>query len=327
MYPSQLDIAHILMKRKKNFDYEEKRSFKRLVSGEAGENVVIEYLKKYGQDHWVVLQNSWLEHFGICECDVVLLTSVGIHLFEVKNYSNSFTYDTGLCYVNGRKIKQNVFSQVEKARSTLKDICNEFSPTIEVSANLVFTGIDCEVAIRTPVNDLNIIARNQLKRNILEIVEEEKQLKFNRKLPLEELVRHIKKYITSNPFLPEPLSPHEIRKLRKGIYCGRCGNFDVLISKKAYIKCSCGYYEPREKAVVRTICEYGVLAYDRGLTKGEVHEFLDKQVSHSYIFKILTKHFTQVKNQKYTYYKNKGLPFHKIKKDFVIKEPRILYLD
>lgn len=162
------------------------------------------------KNHWVVLRNSWFKHFGICECDIILLMNMGNDLFEVKNYSSDITYNTGLCYLNRRKIKQNAVTQLEKARFTLKDICNERSPNIDVRAIIVFTGIDCEVDIRTSVDDLEVVARNQLKRHIIEIVEKEKQLKCARKLPVDLIIKYVEKYITSNPFLPEPLTPHEI---------------------------------------------------------------------------------------------------------------------
>lgn len=77
-------------------------------------------------------------------------------------------------------------------------------------------------------------------------------------------------------------------------------------------------YESREEAIIRTICEYGVLNFDKALTTGKLLDFLNNQISRTNLLKVLKENFEMVYNSKYTYYLNKKLPYHKISREFHI---------
>lgn len=72
--------------REANFSNDQQYQLKRLELGEAGEEILIEYLQEYGCEHWLVLKNIWFNNYGICENDILLLTNHGIYVFEVKKY-------------------------------------------------------------------------------------------------------------------------------------------------------------------------------------------------------------------------------------------------
>lgn len=321
--PNQLDFNLIFQKRQIHITNEEFLSYKRLVAGECGENIVMEYLEKYGNPNWTILRNIWLEHFGFSEGDIVVAATAGLHILEFKHYTGHFTYENSSCYVNGHKLKQNIICQTEKTQGTLKEICHELNPTIKVTGALIFTGPDCEVEILTSVNDIHIISRNQLKKYIQTLKDNDQ--KARKTFQSEEIVQHILKYQTTNPFEPTPLTPAEMNALRKGIYCGNCGSFDLEVGRKQYVICRCGYHESKEEAVVRTICEYGVLNYDKKLTIGEVYDFLGGQASQSYVFKILNKHFVRQGRHRDTFYENPISSLHQIKDDFEFELPKIQY--
>src|SRR5699024_5734842 len=83
--PTQLDVLHEFDKRKGLKQYPKlKNKLRKLERGYKGEMLLIDYLKKYGESHWVILRNVWLNFFGGFECDVLLITKSGLILLKSK---------------------------------------------------------------------------------------------------------------------------------------------------------------------------------------------------------------------------------------------------
>lgn len=62
----------------------------------------------------------------------------------------------------------------------------------------------------------------------------------------------------------------------------------------------------KERAVLRTICEYGVIRYKEDLRVSECELFFAGQISKRYISRVLSKYFVRTKKGKYTAYENTG---------------------
>jgi hypothetical protein len=74
--------------------------------------------------------------------------------------------------------------------------------------------------------------------------------------------------------------------------------------------CSCGKEESRDQAIIRTVCEYGVLRFDRDSFKiAEVREFLNRQASKTYLRGLLPKYFERVPKQHIIKFFNQKKPF------------------
>ena len=140
-----------------------------------------------------------------------------------------------------------------------------------------------------------------------------------------QIVQQLEKFETTNPFSNIEISEDVQKYIKKGICCSHCGSFQIE-SVKSYIHCGCGMYEPRELAIVRTICEYGVLHAKEDLRATAVHRFFDGQVSRSYLVNLLNKHFTKIGNNRGSRYVNMRLPFPQIYKQFNFDKCRYLKL-
>ena len=326
LMPTQLDMDRILTRRKLVVRKEQKDSLRRFEAGLVGENTVVEYLKEYGRKHWVVLRNLWLNDFGACECDVVLLTGIGIHTFEVKNYVGEFIYEKGTCTLNGQTIKHNCLSQAAKAQATLREVCRKFSRNTPVSGALVFAGTDNDVEIRSPFDDVQVVARSGLRKHIQNIAHAEDNAHYTSTIDVQGIIQHLTNIAVPNPYIPTPLSKDEMASLWKGICCANCGNFDVEIGRQ-YVTCPCGLHEPRDEAVIRTICEYGVLTYDQAMNRADLLDFFGGDISKHIFRKIMNKFFKCSYKNRYTTYQNFRLPYDKIKHFFVIDLPKILYIN
>lgn len=80
---------------------------------------------------------------------------------------------------------------------------------------------------------------------------------------------------------------------RSGILCENCDSWRVdVISRRYHILCkNCGRQEPKQRAVLRTICDYGVLYHDRPLTKNAVTEFIGEPSLEFIIKRTLLNYF------------------------------------
>lgn len=318
-FPTLFDFETIAMARGLIQSREDLYAFKRLDSGVKGEEKVVRLLKEYGKDHWKVLQNTWMDYYGAFESDLILLTNHCCYIFEIKNYTGKFVYENGICTINGRKISSNPIQQARRAFLNLQSICSEAPESIPIKGAIIFIGENNQVHIHSDIEDIDVLQLTDLHEYIQVMIQEERDQTRNT-LPSKKLIKHFEKYETANPFKPQPISPEKMTKSRVGIHCAKCHSYDITINRQ-YIICKCGLHEPREEAIIRTICEYGVLNFDRNFSIGEIMKFIDGQASYTYLQKVLSKHFNSTQKTKYTFYHNKKLPYHKIYNEFDIKLP------
>ncbi|SHE67287.1 Nuclease-related domain-containing protein [Atopostipes suicloacalis DSM 15692] len=294
----------------------------RLEAGDQGKQKVLSYLQQFGSEHWRILPNLWLDYFEKFECDLLLLTSVGIYLFEIKNYTGQFEFRKNQCLINGKKVGHNAIAQAQKVSINIKSILNNASISVNIQGAAIFIGLHNEVIIHDPVEDIDIVQANQLRKYIWQIVQEERNYQ-GAPIDSQKILQILNAYRTENPFsqddIPEDIKMHA----QKGILCSRCGNFN-LDTNRSYISCSCGMHEPRENAIIRTICEYGVIHHNKELTVAELVKFFDGELSSQTLRKYLNTHFTRIGIGKGTKYLNPSSPFTKAQKHFDLKKPRYL---
>lgn len=325
-FPSAYDFDAICSIRGLDYFKEEKSRFKSLDIGTQGERKVLQYLEDHSPKDWIVLQNIWLKNFDRFECDLILLTRYQVFVIEVKTYQGLFVYEDGRCFYNQTETSLNPFEQIRPNHIHLKNMCWRLSPNIGVQSAVIFAGDDHEVVMKTPLEEIRVVTRNGIRNFIFDIIQQEKRIRANLldKTAVIEMLEH---YEINNPFQPQPLKNTEIEDhIRPGIYCANCHSFQVEIMKNSVI-CSCGLHESREEAIVRTICDYGVLTYNQPLIRKHLLAFMNQQVSTSYLSKICNIHFEVVHNSSFTYYINKNLPYIKIADQFKGLAPKIYYVD
>jgi len=322
--PTELDLRKITTRRGLTVSWKDRAKLKNLEAGLAGEEIAIGYFKRMGKHHWVAIQNLWMDYDTGYETDLIIITNHCVYVFEIKNYIGKFSYNNGVCKIDDNKIKSDCVFQARRSYLNMKSICNQIAPGIKVKGALVFIGEDNQVDIQTPVEDIEVLQLTDFREYIKEMLIDESEEDW---LPVnnDTLIAQFEKHEIINPYLPEPITEDEMAKIKKGIYCAHCHTFDIK-TEKNYIICDCGLHEPREKAIVRTACEYGALNYDRDFTKKDILDFLDDNGVHTFVTKILVKHFVRTPKNRYTYYHNRKLPYDKIYDEFIIELPTKFYV-
>lgn len=319
--PTQLSFLGIIDLRGTDHFKKDKTLHKSLRAGDEGQKKVVSYLKKYGRSHWTVLQNVWMDDFGTFENDLILITRHAIYVFEIKNYTGTFTYDEGKCFYNNFESSVNPIEQVRVCKVNLQNILSRESQNIPVKSAVIFTGDDNDVLIKSNVGEIDVVRRTQILKYIRQIVDEENSNRSSR-LDESEIIQSLTPYEIPNPYTPAPLTDEEMKHIVGGIYCVNCLSFEVKMNKM-WVTCLCGFKEPREEAVIRTICEYGVLTFSRNLKRKELQKFLGKDCSIGLLKSVLYRHFEANDNFSHTTYKNKNQIYSKVSDHFKINKKQV----
>lgn len=315
LYPTKLDFETIAHQRGLIKTQEENFNFYRTIMGDEGETTVIDYLQTYGKKHWIVLKNFWQNYSGRFETDIILFTRHKGYAIEIKNYKGEYSYNDGIIKINGRIRSANPFHQARRAYTNLENICLDHSYPTKFQGVVIFAGVDNHVEIHSEMTDLEIIPRTRLLTFIEKIVKEEEQY-TGEPLNIKKIIHYLEKYETKNDYLPVPMNQEKMSTVRKGISCMNCQSYSVINKKHKVVCKKCKNIEIREEAVVRSICEYGILNFKSHLTMKGLLDFFAGQLSRSYLTKIIKKHFEVVENGSHSYIINKKFPFPTISKQF-----------
>jgi len=253
-FPTKIDVLRELNKRDA-LNQELQDELKRLEDGYAGEQAVLKMIEEFGKDHWVVIKNVWLDYYGKFECDLLLLTNAAIYPFEIKNYSGTFEFRNSQCLINGKRVGHNAITQAQKVTINLENIIKQQFFNASIKGTIAFIGRHNEVIIYDEIEDIQIVMANQLRKHIWNIGKEERDFQ-GPPIDIQGIVRKLAAIETDNPFNRNNITEGIKKRVKKGIRCSYCGGFNVDTSK-SYITCECKMHEPRENAIVRTICEYG----------------------------------------------------------------------
>lgn len=322
-YPEEYDFLKLAQLRGLAVSKKDVDRFKRVEAGFIGEKTFYKILQQFGLGHWIVLRNCWLNDYSDFECDVILITRVCVYVFEIKHYYGKFIYENGQCSSRGVPITYNPINQTRNAAIHLQNITHKFSSDIPVRGVLVFIGEHNHVEIKDTIDYIDILRSNEVYEYIQKIIEEEKY--SSTLIQSQKLVKHYRRYEIEKPYKVVPYSREEMKKAKTGFMCANCHQFRTSI-KGSYIYCDCGLREPREEAIVRSACEYGVLTFDNDFIISDIQHFLYKSATYPYLKKILTKHFEILPEKKVLTLRNYGEAYHHLEDSFEFPLPKLLEL-
>lgn len=279
--PSQLELLHILNIRDDHF--QKRQLLQNLEKGKQGENYVVEIIKNIGPDHWIVIQNIWLNINGDFECDIILITLNSVYVFEIKNYTGLFQYKNGECILNNETLSNNCVAQSQRSFINVKKMVHYVNPSIAVHGALVFAGKQNTVEIKSEIPNIDVVTTKNIENYFYQI--EQNEFHHSNSVNTQKVITNFERMEINNPYSPKPLSRQEILNLRKGIYCKECLSFDVEITR-SFVKCNCGNVEPREQAMLRTINEFQMLQHNPKICRSDIENFINYQGSSKYVISI-----------------------------------------
>jgi len=288
---SNLEILQELNKRGA-LDKELVIELKRLEAKDRGLKTVLNQLNQFGKKHWVYMTNVSLDSYNIFNCDLLLMTSTHLYPLEINYYDGLFEFKENSSLLNGKEMEQLPIESTQSVAALLNAFTTISLIDLDVKGTAIFPSSTNQIRIYDEVTEIEIINAEQLNAFIKQMIrEEEKSNKFRKINPMH--IRWLKKLDRDQPIWTIKVSDEMKKHIHPGIACKFCDNFNITIGKQ-FISCPCGKCEPLEEAIVRTICEYGILNYEKSLYPPDLHLFFDNQISMEQIEKCLIKHFTPV---------------------------------
>lgn len=294
--------------------------YNRLESGHKGEQLVWDYFKEYGNSNWTIMQNVWLDYYGEYEIDLLLITNSCIYTFEIKHFSGTYEFKNNQCIRNGQRIGHNAISQAQKSFINTQNLFKRNGFNQVIHGGIIFTGEHFEVIVHDEMADLKVLTTNQLREFIYEVVHKENSRTYHH-IDRDEVLNRLNQFAISNPFPPSIVTDEISSRIHRGVICSNCSARGIY-SRNNYLECKCGMYEPRENAIIRTICEYGIIHFDKNLTTGSLEHFFNGEVNRRTLFIYLNNYFKRLGTGKGTHYENIRKSLYEVSDQFDLKRSR-----
>ncbi len=273
--------------------------------GFLGECELYELLLKYGQRDWALLHDLWLGVGGTTQIDLLLVTHSGIVVLDAKNYEGHYSHINGQAMINGKRVNHDIFIQLSRSLEKVKEMCQQMGYNGTVDGRVVFINPDSQIQVEGSFSEL-ALTRAGLVSLVRQIHESARGMLPANLKPYQVQKLILESFRIENPYPPKSLSVEQVSQLKLGLCCPECMSFEIELSRYKAICRQCGNVESKEQAVIRLICEYGVLTHDRVLRPDHIMLLLENAPGSLYVRRILRRHFTMISNGRYTCYKNPG---------------------
>lgn len=262
--------------------------------GYAGECEYDRVFDETGHGSVFVFRDIYLRIEGnVAQYDCLIVSDDEIVVNEIKNYSGLYRYDRGKWYIRDSQVSEDALAQLRRAVGKLVKLRYQVRGQFDITGKIVFPNI--EFRLQTNDEELleNVVLRSGLRNYLLQF----KNLYAGR--VAEEIAELIRGYIVPNPYFDKCA---DFDALRKGLYCGSCGGFE-LENRKYHLVCeSCGSKETKETHIIRAISDYKALFLDEKLTNKRFMRFIGQSVSEKTVFRMLNKYCNQHLNGAATHY-------------------------
>lgn len=290
---------------------DQKRQLDRDEKGHTGEIDYDQIIEENSSPSWYHFKNIWIDYLGHAQLDSLLITESGVFLTDVKNYTNHYAYTNFMWTYQNKPLSKNINQQLLDNIIKCQSLGKVIPALKDTQGTIVFINKRAipNVIDQMPVNYL-------LRYQIYDWIDSLKQPVPGNSIPIHKTVEQIKQFIIPNPYDQRYIcSDDEFKKLKKGLYCCKCGSFHLEI-RTYFVSCDCGYREKKERAVLRSICEYGVLQNNKDLSVDKLFEFLDQQIPRQFIYRKLQLFFAPIPGKNRTSsYKNPRMLY-----DFVFED-------
>lgn len=270
--------------------------YSNLEKGFEGEKQFDARTKNLPDDHWHVLNDLLLEwNNSLFQIDSTLITGNTIHLFNVKNYDGDHYVNNGRWYrISGHEIKDPLL-QLQRSESLLRQLIRNLGYHFKFKADLVFVNPHFHL-YQAPM-DLPIIFPAQLERFMNRL---EKNSSLLTKKHTEFAQRLSSLHINESPYIQRP--DYSFDQLRKGITCVSCNSLNTFFPDRIVICKTCGSRENVETSVLRSVDEFKFLFPNIPITTNIIFEWCKIIRSRKIIWRILSKNFKLVGNNKSSHY-------------------------
>lgn len=279
--PAEL-MHYQALKIRKELSKEEKAKMFNLEKGFYGEKLYDKIFSEIGHENVYILRDVYLKIGKVLtQYDSIIVTTNGVSVNEIKNLSGDYEYKGNKWFKNDRHMESNPYIQLSRAESKLIKLSNESSMNFQVEGKVVFMNDDFRFSTEDKNIENQTIMLNYLRNYLREHKDE----------PLDENAKEIelllRNAVADNSYFVEHA---DINKLKRGLYCGSCKQFDLTKGKFQFICNRCDSVESYETHIVRAISDHKYLFSNQPITKQSLLHLIDYQVHTTTVSKFLKKY-------------------------------------
>ena len=314
------------LSRRMDLNSEDARDLKIYEVGFSGECLYDKIFDEVGHDNLYVFRDVYLTVGKTgAQYDGIIISNDAITVNEIKNYSGEYHFKENRMIKNNEVVPDNPFTQVDRAVGKLYRICRNAKVNVDIKGKVIFPNDDFRLYSEDNSIWKNVVIRMDLKKYFRQFKDSYNTEKADR------LVSLIQGHIAVNPYFNGSSNSDRIRK---GLYCGKCGSFELEKGRFQLTCVKCGTIESNETHLLRAMSDHKFLYYDSPMTKRSMLELIDYQLHKITVLRALQKHCDVNRKGRQTSYtfkyydfeaaiiKTKKVQRYKDKLSDVIKEPR-----
>lgn len=262
--------------------------------GHRGHDEFEQMLSEHCPENWEILHDLNFNHaVGKTQIDSLLISPHAIYHFEVKNLVSPAEYRDGEWYnVGSGAVYRNYFTQMNRQQELLGQVLKSLQIKVPIVSKLILINENDTVLFKEDMQEY-YLKRWQIKQYLQEIKRQSVAGQSRHAINPAQVARAL--VGATIPEFAKDTYPEAVlvNDVRKGVICEHC-NANMNAGRHRYhMVCErCGKVEAKGRAVMRTICEVGVMNYEEELTIGMVKEFIAEPALENVIKRKLAKHFT-----------------------------------
>ena len=283
---------------------EDARDLKIYESGFFGECLYDKIFDEVGHDNLYVFRDIYLAAGKSgAQYDSIIISNDAITVNEIKNYSGEYHFKNGRLIRSGEVVPDNPFTQVDRAVGKLYRICRNAKISTEIKSKVIFPNDDFRLYSEDNSIWKNIVIRMDMKKYFRQFKDSYNTEKAER------LVSLIRGQIAENPYFN---GSSNVSRIRKGLYCGACGSFELEKGRFQLTCVKCGTIESNETHLLRAMSDHKFLFYNHPMTKRSVLELIDNQLHKITVLRALQKHCNVDSKGRQTSYDFKYYDFEEV---------------
>ena len=265
-----------------------------LERGFAGECIYDEVFDDVGHGSVFVFRDIYLSiEDSVAQYDTLIVSDAGITVNEIKNYSGFYRVEKEKWFAGNFEVPDDPPSQLKRAMNKLLRLQYIHRLNFEISGKVVFPHIDFRLNCDNQEVRKKLVMRSEL-RDYLKQFKNDYAGRY-----AEGIVDAISAHIIDNPYFDKSA---DFEAVRKGLYCGNCGSFEVEKLSYHFFCTSCGSKETKEYHIIRALSDYTVLFMNEKLTRKRFLEFIDYRLSPRTVVRMLGKYCTRFEMSTASYY-------------------------
>lgn len=256
--PPELLHYRALMKRRA-LSKQEHLKMRMAERGYEGECLYDEIFNLVGHDNVYVFRDVYLKiENSSAQYDSIIINDNGAVVNEIKNYAGDYRYENGQWFNGSRRLSDNGITQVTRAANKLVNLGNISGLPFAATGKVIFPNDDFRLTTDDDKVWRKIVVRSGLKKYLRGFRYE------NAGSRADSIVNVIDISIAENTYLTMQA---DMDRLRKGIYCGSCGGFNMIKTRYHRQCAECGTKESNETHMLRVMSDYKYLFYGEGMTR------------------------------------------------------------